>query len=62
MRMTQADSNTAWQMRVHTLMGQGLGVEDIAASLACRVDDVRREAEILQCQGKLDEIYARWRR
>lgn len=60
--MTIASSNSHWQGRVRVLMGEGFGVEDIAVKLGCPVADVRREAEILECQGELDRVYRGWRK
>lgn len=50
------DQNTGWMVRVRTLLGQCLGVEDIAIKLDCRVADVRREVEIYRQEGRIKEI------
>lgn len=50
------ERNTAWQTQVRSLLGKGLGVEDIAIRLNCAADDVRREVSILRQEGRLAEI------
>ncbi len=57
--MSAAQVNSAWQARVHGLMRQGLGYEDIAVLIGCDVASVRREASILQQEGRLTAMY-RW--
>lgn len=50
------EANSNWQARVRALLREGFGVEDIAVRLSCRVEDVRREVEILRATGELKEI------
>lgn len=51
-----AQQNTSWMVRVRDLLGQGLGVEDIAIRMGCSADDIRREIEIYRQEGRLTEI------
>jgi hypothetical protein len=48
--------NTSWMVKVRDLLGQGLGVEDIAIRLGCSAEDIRREIEIYREEGRLTEI------
>ena len=50
-----------WHRRVHALMREGLGVEDIAVEIGCPVRFVRTEADILRATGALDELYRHYR-
>lgn len=50
------DQNTGWMVKVRTLLGQRLGVEDISIRLNCSVADVRREVEIYRQEGRIREI------
>lgn len=54
--MTKADENTAWRAKVHQLLGDGWGVEDISIMLSCDVDHVRREVQILRDSGRLERV------
>lgn len=42
---------------VEYLIGEGLGVEDIAHILICDTDEVRREVRIMRLNGKLKRIF-----
>jgi hypothetical protein len=48
--------NSEWQGRVATMLGWGLGCEDIAVRMKCSADDVRREVAILRQEGRLAEV------
>jgi DNA-binding NarL/FixJ family response regulator len=50
-----ARSNSTWQGRVHALLRQGFGVEDIAVRLRLDVNSVRLEVAILREEGVLAE-------
>lgn len=47
----------AWRTWVRELLGQGLGVEDIAAATKCSPDAVRREVRALRDAGDLTKLY-----
>ena len=51
-----AQQNTAWMVKVRTLLGTGLGVEDIAVMLKCDAEDVRREVQIYRDEGRIKQI------
>lgn len=48
--------NHAWKVKVHRLLRQGYGVEDIADKLTCDVSHVRLEVQILREEGRLIEV------
>lgn len=55
-----ADDYTNWQLKVHRLLGQGFGVEDIAINLECDIARVRDEITSLRKKGKLKLIIDYW--
>lgn len=50
-----------WMKRVHALMQQGFGYEDIARRLRCDEASVRQEADRLRRLGSLDDLYRHYR-
>lgn len=49
--------NSAWIGRVHALMREGCGYDDIAVKLRCDPALIRREAVILRAEERLIEMY-----
>ena len=55
-----ADDFNDWQLKVHRLLGQGFGVEDIAIKLECDLARVRDEIKSLRRKGKLKITIETW--
>lgn len=51
--------NEHWQRKVHRMLGQGLGSEDIAVKLKCPADKVRLEITILRETHQLARVLKR---
>lgn len=52
--------NSAWIACVRHRLGQGYGTEDIALSLGCDIEDVRREVQIYRDEGRIAEVCRQW--
>ena len=55
--MDKAGQNEEWQSKVKTLLLDGLGVDDIALKLGCKVEDVRDEFGILRASGEMKKMF-----
>lgn len=57
--MQSAEKNSAWIAMVRNMLSLGFGVEDIALKSKSKLEDVRREVNILRANGDLKSIYKR---
>ena len=55
-----ADDFSNWQLKVHRLLGQGFGVEDIAIELGETAEAIRGEVSMLRQKGKLKITIETW--
>jgi DNA-binding NarL/FixJ family response regulator len=55
-----ADDFSNWQLKVHRLLGQGFGVEDIAIELGMDAKYIRHEIQELRQKGNLMMVIDHW--
>lgn len=51
-----ARANSAWMGRVHSLLRDGFGYDDIALKMGCDASLIRDEGRILREEGSLDAL------